>query len=341
VLPAQLRQSRRPSGCRVPPPDTSSWALHPYAGAGAGRPDRDRQIEGQPDGDPNRLACRRTNLEHPLKLAKHKAVAAAATITTITALAVVTTQGTEQSKATLVTSEVEFAQLLTTNQARLDAAVAVQQAEAAAAEVAAAEAAAAQAAAAQVAAAQAAAGAAAAQEAERRAVARQAAQATLAQERAARAARTAQAAPARVAAPASRSRGTTARVPAPAAATTSSGSSAAGRAALAQAPRHQGKPYEYGETGPNSFDCSGFTSYLFAQQGKQLPRTSSDQYAASTKVTKGSQQPGDLIFTYGDGGIYHVGIYAGDNTMWAATKSGDVVRKQAIWTSQYYVGRFA
>lgn len=121
----------------------------------------------------------------------------------------------------------------------------------------------------------------------------------------------------------------------------SSSSSAAGRGALAEAPNHQGKPYEYGATGPGSFDCSGLTGYLFAQQGAQLPRTSRDQYAASTKVDKGAEQPGDLIFTYGSNGIYHVGIYAGDGTMWAATKTGDVVRRQAMWTTQYYVGRFS
>ena len=81
--------------------------------------------------------------------------------------------------------------------------------------------------------------------------------------------------------------------------------------------------------------------YLFGRQGTQLPRTASDQYAASSKVDQGDERPGDLIFTYDGSGIYHVGLYAGDGVMWAATKSGDVVRKQAIWSSNYRVGRFS
>ncbi len=186
--------------------------------------------------------------------------------------------------------------------------------------------------------------AAAAKEAERRAAVHQAAHAKAkrdrtARDRAAAARRAAASAAARTAAAR-----TDAASPAPApvvAARASSSSSGAGRGALAEAPNHQGTPYEYGATGPDSFDCSGFTQYLFARQGTQLPRVSRDQYAASTKVDKGAKQPGDLIFTYGSNGIYHVGIYAGDNTMWAATKTGDVVRRQAIWTTQYYVGRFS
>ncbi|MCU1692357.1 MAG: hypothetical protein JWM64_1448 [Frankiales bacterium] len=118
-------------------------------------------------------------------------------------------------------------------------------------------------------------------------------------------------------------------------------SSSAGRGALGEAPDHAGKPYAWGATGPDSFDCSGFTQYLFGQQGTQLPRTASDQYSASSKVGHDDKQPGDLIFTYGDEGIFHVGVYAGGNTMWAATKSGDVVREQEMWTSQYHVGRFS
>ncbi|MCW2606682.1 MAG: hydrolase, partial [Frankiales bacterium] len=122
---------------------------------------------------------------------------------------------------------------------------------------------------------------------------------------------------------------------------TTSGSSSAGRGALAEAPDHQGKPYAWGATGPDSFDCSGFAQYLFGHQGTELPRVARDQYAASSKVDQDAKQPGDLIFTYDGDGIYHVGVFSGDGQMWAATKSGDVVRKQTIWTSSYYVGRFA
>lgn len=117
-------------------------------------------------------------------------------------------------------------------------------------------------------------------------------------------------------------------------------SSSYGRAALAEAPQHEGKPYRYGADGPDSFDCSGFTQYLFARQGKDLPHSSRAQYDQVHKVAKGDLSPGDLVFTYdGDGRIYHVGLYEGDGVMWAATKSGDVVRRQRIWTDRYVVGR--
>ncbi|MCW2777251.1 MAG: hydrolase, partial [Frankiales bacterium] len=121
----------------------------------------------------------------------------------------------------------------------------------------------------------------------------------------------------------------------------SSRSTAAGRGALAEAPDHAGKPYAWGASGPDSFDCSGFTMFLFGHQGVRIPRTASDQYAAGTKVDQDGKQPGDLIFTDDGGGISHVGIYAGGGTMWAAPKSGDHVRQQTIWTDRYYVGRFA
>ena len=114
----------------------------------------------------------------------------------------------------------------------------------------------------------------------------------------------------------------------------------AGQAALAQAGAQAGKPYQWGAAGPDRFDCSGFTQFLFAQQGVSLPHSSSAQYDAVAPIPRGEEQPGDLIFTYdSDGGIYHVGLYEGDGVMWAATKSGDVVRQQEIWTSQYKVGR--
>ncbi len=109
---------------------------------------------------------------------------------------------------------------------------------------------------------------------------------------------------------------------------------------IAEAKSHAGKPYRWGATGPRRFDCSGFTKYVFARMGKSIPRTSRDQYRASQKISKSNKRVGDLIFTYsGSGRIYHVGIYAGNGYMWASPKSGDVVRRQRIWTSKYVVGR--
>lgn len=106
-------------------------------------------------------------------------------------------------------------------------------------------------------------------------------------------------------------------------------------AAAAQA----GKPYSYGATGPGSFDCSGLTQFAHGQVGIDLPRTSSAQRDAVPNIDKADMQPGDLVFFGNGGSVYHVGIYAGDNKMWAAPESGDVVRLQDIWTDAYSVGR--
>jgi uncharacterized protein with LGFP repeats len=113
-----------------------------------------------------------------------------------------------------------------------------------------------------------------------------------------------------------------------------------GQAVLDEAARHAGKPYRYGATGPDSFDCSGFTGYVYRQLGVHLPRSSDDQARGTARIPNEHKVVGDLIFTYdGSGRVYHVGIYAGHNEMWAAPKAGDHVRKQTIWTSSYFVGR--
>jgi uncharacterized protein with LGFP repeats len=112
-----------------------------------------------------------------------------------------------------------------------------------------------------------------------------------------------------------------------------------GQLVIDEAARHLGQPYAWGATGPSSFDCSGFVGYIYRQFGVDLPRTSRDQYNAVQHVPQDQKQIGDLIFTYDRSGIYHVAIYAGGNMAWAATKTGDVVRPQALWTSSYYVGR--
>ncbi len=112
---------------------------------------------------------------------------------------------------------------------------------------------------------------------------------------------------------------------------------------IAEAAKHRGKAYRYGASGPNNFDCSGFTGYVFRTAiGKTLPRTSRDQYAgAPQKLPRGSEQPGDLIFTYDSSGrIYHVGLYAGNGMMWHSPQSGDVVKYSAIFSRTYKVGRY-
>lgn len=110
---------------------------------------------------------------------------------------------------------------------------------------------------------------------------------------------------------------------------------------LNEAKSHQGKPYQYGATGPSRFDCSGYTKYVFWRMGKSIPRTSTDQYRASRKIAKSSRQLGDLIFYKNSSGrITHVGIYAGNNKTWISPRSGSNVKLQTIYSSNYVVGRF-
>ncbi len=113
-----------------------------------------------------------------------------------------------------------------------------------------------------------------------------------------------------------------------------------GSRVVAEASKHRGKPYKYGATGPSRFDCSGFTKYVYSRFGRNLPHSSAQQYKVSRKVAKSAKQVGDLIFTRNSSGrIGHVGIYAGSGRFWVAPKSGDVVKLQKIYTSNYVVGR--
>ena len=114
-----------------------------------------------------------------------------------------------------------------------------------------------------------------------------------------------------------------------------------GERAVQEAARHDGKDYRYGATGPDAFDCSGYVQYVFGQLGKQLPRTSGEQYAASQKVAKSDKRPGDLIAIHSSSGrVTHVAIYAGGGDMWVASTGSDRVRLQSIYTDRYRVGRF-
>ena len=86
-----------------------------------------------------------------------------------------------------------------------------------------------------------------------------------------------------------------------------------------------GSPYVFGSTGPNSFDCSGFTSYVFAQAGISLPRVASSQAYGGKRVSKANLQKGDLVFFNTFGGISHVGIYIGSGNFIHASSYGSSV----------------
>jgi cell wall-associated NlpC family hydrolase len=92
--------------------------------------------------------------------------------------------------------------------------------------------------------------------------------------------------------------------------------------------RYIGVPYVWGGTTPAGFDCSGFTSYVYAQVGIDLPRTSSAQRYAGTVVSWADAEPGDLIWSPG-----HIAIYAGDGMQIEAPVPGKSVRYTSIWQS--------
>jgi cell wall-associated NlpC family hydrolase len=103
---------------------------------------------------------------------------------------------------------------------------------------------------------------------------------------------------------------------------------------------YRGTPYQWGATGPHRFDCSGFTRFIFAKFGISLPHSSAGQYSEVHHIANAKKRIGDLIFFHsGSGHVYHVGIYAGGDRIWAATHTGDFVRLEGMWNASYYVGR--
>ena len=69
-----------------------------------------------------------------------------------------------------------------------------------------------------------------------------------------------------------------------------------------------GTPYVWGGQSALGFDCSGFTSFVFLNQGKKIPRVSRDQYASSLKLDPAEACIGDLVFFGQQGVVSHVGI---------------------------------
>ena len=105
--------------------------------------------------------------------------------------------------------------------------------------------------------------------------------------------------------------------------------SSGAQAAVAEAQRQLGKPYEYGGAGPDSFDCSGLTAWAWRAGGKSLPHSSQAQWSATSRVAIEDLAPGDILF-YGSP-IHHVGIYVGDGTMIEAPETGKTVRYASIY----------
>ncbi|MGW9029521.1 NlpC/P60 family protein [Streptomyces sp. NPDC055722] len=108
------------------------------------------------------------------------------------------------------------------------------------------------------------------------------------------------------------------------------GSGRAG-SAFSAAQSQIGKPYVYGASGPNAYDCSGLTSWAYAQAGVAIPRTSEAQANAGTRIYSASDlRVGDLVFFFND--LHHVGLYAGNGQILHAPRSGTVVRYESMNT---------
>lgn len=89
-----------------------------------------------------------------------------------------------------------------------------------------------------------------------------------------------------------------------------------------------GVPYvSYGST-PAGFDCSGFTSYVYALHGVSLPHSSTAQMAMGVAIPESEAQPGDLVILLGGG---HVGLWVSPGVMIDAPVPGQFVGVRSIW----------
>lgn len=115
---------------------------------------------------------------------------------------------------------------------------------------------------------------------------------------------------------------------------------------VAKAKEYLGCPYVYGKAGPSSFDCSGFTSYIYKQFGYSINRTASTQLNNDgTSVARADLQPGDLVFFRDYSctkSASHVGIYIGDGQFIHASSSSSASGvKISSLSESWYANRYA
>jgi peptidoglycan DL-endopeptidase CwlO len=106
------------------------------------------------------------------------------------------------------------------------------------------------------------------------------------------------------------------------------------RTAIEFATAETGKPYVWGATGPDSYDCSGLMLRAYQRAGIVLPRVSRDQYNAGAHVPVAQAQPGDLLFWAYDESdpdtIHHVAMYLGNGQMMEAQQTGVPLGTRAV-----------
>ncbi|MFE3458502.1 C40 family peptidase [Nocardiopsis aegyptia] len=101
--------------------------------------------------------------------------------------------------------------------------------------------------------------------------------------------------------------------------------------AIDAAESHKGKPYAWGGTGPDSFDCSGLVQASFREAGVRLPRIAQDQVNSGTRISYSRAERGDLLYWTDNGGYaYHVAIYLGGGRMIDAPSSGRRIGERAV-----------
>jgi cell wall-associated NlpC family hydrolase len=102
-----------------------------------------------------------------------------------------------------------------------------------------------------------------------------------------------------------------------------------------------GKPYGWGGTGPERFDCSGLALYVYRQLGIALPRVSADQASMGVHVDRTELKPGDLVFFSLRSAFDHVGIFLGNNRFVHAPRRQEPVRVDNLddaWWNRAYKG---
>jgi len=120
-------------------------------------------------------------------------------------------------------------------------------------------------------------------------------------------------------------------------ATYSGTTSTQGGKAVAFAYAQLGKPYQWGATGPGSYDCSGLALAAWAAAGVSIPRTTYAQWAALPHISTSALEPGDLLYF---DGIGHVAIYVGGGYIIDAPQTGMDVQKIPLagWYRSTLVG---
>jgi hypothetical protein len=109
---------------------------------------------------------------------------------------------------------------------------------------------------------------------------------------------------------------------------------------LSEAKKHRGARYRFGASGPRTFDCSGYTMYVYKKAaGKKLPHKANAQQRYGRTIARSKARPGDLIVVRSGSYGTHAGVYAGGGYMWDSPHAGSSVGKHKIWTKSYVVKR--